>query len=128
MAAHPFNLYAGWTLILLAFLSGAVVGLGFHKPGFLGGYDSLRRRMTRLGHIAFAALGMINILYALTPFPAPGSAAALVAGVGLVVGGATMPVVCFLTAWREPCRHLFFIPVASLVSAVVAILVGGSLS
>lgn len=128
MASHPVNLYAGWVLILLAFISGALVGLGFHKPGFLGGYDSLRRRMTRLGHIAFAALGMINILYALTPFPPHGSTAAIVAGAGLVVGGATMSLVCFLTAWREPFRHLFFIPVVSLVSAVVAILVGGALS
>jgi hypothetical protein len=126
MVSHPVNLYAGWVLILLAFISGAVVGLGFHKRGFLGGYDALRRRMTRLGHIAFAALGMINILYALTPFPSPGSPAAIVAGAGLIVGGATMSMVCFLTAWREPFRHLFLIPVVSLVSAVVAILVGGA--
>lgn len=125
MAAHPVNLYAGWAFVLAAFLTGALVGLGFHKPGFLGGYDSLRRRMTRLGHIAFAALGMINVLYGLTPFPPAGTAAAAVASVGLIVGGVAMPAVCFLTAWREPFRHLFFIPVASLVAGVVAILVGG---
>ena len=128
MASHPVNLYAGWVLILLAFISGALVGLGFHKPGFLGGYDPPRRRTPRLGHIALAALGMFHLPSPLTPFPPPGSAAAIVAGAGLVVGGATMSLVCFLTAWREPFRHLFFIPVVSLVSAVVAILVGGALS
>jgi hypothetical protein len=28
-----------------------------------------------------------------------------------------MPAVCFLSAWREPFRHLFFIPVAALILA-----------
>jgi hypothetical protein len=125
MPQHDLNLLAGWALVLAAFVSGAGVGLGFHKPQFLGGYDSLRRRMVRLGHIAFAALGMINVLYGLTPFPIAGTGAAGVASLGLIVGGVAMPAVCFLTAWREPFRHLFFIPVASLVLAVGAILYGG---
>jgi hypothetical protein len=125
---HEINLLAGWMLVLAAFVSGAGVGLGFHRPKFLGGYGSLRRRMVRLGHIAFAALGMINVLYGLTPFPAAGTTVAGVASIGLIVGGVAMPAVCFLTAWREPFRHLFFIPVASLVIAVGAILYGGLVS
>lgn len=28
-----------------------------------------------------------------------------------------MPLVCFLSAWRERWRHLFFVPVTSLVAA-----------
>lgn len=128
MAIHPLNVSAGWALILAAFVSGALIGLGFHKPGFLGGYDSLRRRMLRLGHIAFAAIGMINILFGLTPYPPQGSVAGAVASYGLFAGGLAMPAVCFLTAWREPMRHLFAIPVVCLVSAVVAILIGGIVS
>lgn len=122
---HPHHLHFGWSLILAAFVSGAIVGLGFHRPEFLGGYDSLRRRMVRLGHIAFAALGMINLLYAFTPYPTPGTTLAAVAGGGLMVGGVAMSAVCFLTAWRERFRHLFFIPVVSLAAGVVAILIGG---
>ena len=54
---------------------------------------------------------MINVLFAFSPCPPPGSSTADVASIGFVVGGVSMPAVCFLTAWREPFRHLFFIPV-----------------
>lgn len=120
---NPCNWLAGWMLILLAFASGAIIGLGFHRPGFLGGYDSLRRRMVRLGHIAFAALGMMNVLYGLSP--AASGVAKQVASCGLIAGAIAMPLVCFLTAWKTPMRHLFFIPVVSLMGAVLAIIVGG---
>jgi hypothetical protein len=36
-----------------------------------------------------------------------------------------MPLVCFLTGWRESFRKLFFAPVLTLVSAVVFTLIGG---
>jgi hypothetical protein len=106
------NWNAGWWLILAGFASGTMLGLFFHRPDFLGGYGSFRRRMLRLGHIACAALGMLNLVVALSP----------VASALLVAGSVAMPVVCFLTAWKEKCRHLFFIPVVLLVAAVVLIL------
>ena len=109
------NWSAGWWLILAGFASGAALGLFFHRESFLGGYGSFRRRMLRLGHIACAALGMLNLIVALSPQPSP----------LLVAGGVLMPAVCFLTAWKEKCRHLFFIPVLTLVAAVVFILSGG---
>ena len=120
LAAPPFNWYLGWGLVLAGFLTGAVLGLGFHREGFLGGYDSFRRRLLRLGHIACAALGMANIVYALSPWTHP------IAGAGFAVGGCTMPVVCFLTAWRREARALFPIPVLALVAAVVFTLIGGA--
>lgn len=116
---HPLNWTVGWALILAAFLSGALIGLGFHRPGFLGGYDSLRRRLVRLGHIAFAALGMLNLLFAYSPLPEAGSWQALAASVGFAAGGVAMPLVCLVAAWREPLRHLFALPVVLLVGAVV---------
>jgi hypothetical protein len=112
---NDFNWYAGWWLMLAGFFSGAAMGLFFHRAEFLGGYASFRRRMLRLGHIACAALGMLNLIVALSPVASP----------LLVAGGATMPAVCFLTAWKQKCRHLFFIPVLLLVSSVVLILFGG---
>src|SRR5258706_550195 len=60
------NLAFGWGWILLGVLSGALLGLHFHKEKFLGGYDAWPRRMTRLGHIAFFGTGILNVLYALT--------------------------------------------------------------
>lgn len=123
--AHPENAHLGWGLILAGFVSGAAVGLCFHREDFWGGYGSFRRRIVRLGHIAFVALGFLNLVYALFPYPAAGTTAGLVAGWGLAVGGVAMPTVCLLSGWRSGFRHLFFIPVLSLVSAVTALLFGG---
>lgn len=121
---HPLNWQAGWLLILGAFLSGAAMGLSFHKEEFLGGYQSLRRRLVRLGHISLAALGMLNLLFASSSWPAPGSALGGAASVCFVTGGVAMPLVCFLSAWRAPFRHLFAVPVVALVLAVVFTLAG----
>ena len=39
-----------------------------------------------------------------------------------VAGAVSMPTVCFLSAWRKPLRHLFFIPVLSLIGAAAGAL------
>jgi hypothetical protein len=121
---HSLNFVAGWWLILLAFVTGALIGLGFHREEFLGGYDSFRRRLVRLGHIALAALGGLNVLYGLSPVPAGSTPIAAAPAPLLLAGAIAMPAVCFLSAWRKPFRHLFFVPVVLLIAAVVLILVG----
>src|SRR5438552_3296148 len=110
----------------MAFVTGAGIGLFFHRADFLGGYDAFRRRILRLGHIALAALGMLNVIFSLSPWPAAGMPAAHAASLGFIVGGIAMPAVCFLTAWRESFRHLFFIPVLALMIGVVGTLLGGA--
>jgi hypothetical protein len=106
-------------MLLTAFLTGAILGLNFHRDDFMNGYASFPRRIVRLGHIALAALGMVNVLYGLSSMASEASWRSSVASAGFIVGGVTMPLVCFLTAWRIGFRHLFFIPVASLVIAVI---------
>jgi len=121
---HLLNWYAGWTLILAAFITGAVVGLFFHREDFWGGYTSFRRRLVRLGHIALAALGGLNVLFSIaTPET---STSIHVASVLLLIGGVSMASICFLTGWRESFRRLFFIPATSLMLAVVLVLLGGA--
>jgi hypothetical protein len=122
---HPLNFTAGWWLILAAFASGAVIGMGFHREDFLGGYGSFRRRLLRLGHIAFAALGMLNVIYGLSPVSTGGGTRALLPGMLLVAGAVAMPLICFLSAWRMPFRHFFFVPVLQLMAAVGLIIFGG---
>jgi len=117
------NWVAGWTMLLLAFACGAGVGLSFHRDDFWGGYASFRRRLVRLGHIALAALGMLNLLFAVSPVQLH-PVAAVAASWLLMIGGFTMPAVCFLTARFRAARHAFAIPVAALLSAAVAILLG----
>lgn len=109
-----------WTGMLLGVVSGAIIGLYFHREDWMGGYSSYRRRLTRLGHISFFGLAFVNMAFAMTqhlsPLAKPWDSAALIF---FVVGAATMPTVCFLTAWRKPWRHLFFIPVSGVLGGVV---------
>ena len=99
----------------LGLLSGAAQGLAFHRETWMGGYGSWRRRLTRLGHIAFLGTGMLNLALALTVYATDlPEAQARISGVLLIVGALSMPLVCYLAAWRKPCRQLFFVPVLCL--------------
>lgn len=121
------NLALAWIWILAGLVSGAVIGVFFHQENWLGGYAAWRRRMVRLGHISFLGTGLLNLVFAL-------SAAALsidpvppVASMAFLIGAVTMPLVCFLSAWRASFRQLFFIPVVSLILAVGDFLIEGLL-
>lgn len=119
------NLVAAWIGFVLGVIAGAAAGLRFHDAAWLGGYASWPRRMTRLGHISLFGIGLLNLAFALTV-----DAAGLTAGIRLpstllLVGAVGMPAVCYLSAWKPPFRHLFFIPVLSVL--VAAVLVAGRL-
>ena len=116
-------LAAGWTGFLGGVVSGAVIGLCFHREDWMGGYGSHRRRLTRLGHISFFGLGFVNFAFALTQFAAPlPETPARVAAGALLVGAVTMPLCCFLCAWRKPFRHGFFVPVGGVLTGVLVTL------
>jgi len=120
------NLIAGWIGMLAGVLSGAVLGLVFHREDWMGGYGSYRRRLARLGHIAFFGLGFLNLTFAATAAQLSLKGHDLVIACwALIVGAATMPICCFLSAWRKPLRHLFPIPVLSVTTGILAILIGG---
>ncbi|MGO9239344.1 MAG: hypothetical protein ACLQBJ_00920 [Bryobacteraceae bacterium] len=111
------SLDAGWIGICLGCIAGAIQGLFFHREQWLGGYNSWARRMLRLGHISLVALGLINLAFAFTV-----KACGLTEGIAwpsrlLVVGITTMPVLCYLSAFRPVFRHLFFIPALSVIAA-----------
>jgi hypothetical protein len=123
--AGELNIVAGWIGILCGVVAGSYLGLFYYKDDWAGGYASFRRRMLRLGHIAFFGLGIVNILYGLTvktvglvvPLPT-------LASISLVVGAATMSVCCYLTAWKTPFRQFFPIPVVCVATGVVLFLIG----
>ena len=123
------TLIAGWIAMLGGVASGMVMGLRFHREDWLGGYGSFRRRLLRLGHIACFGLGFVNLLFAFSiralPVPAPFGE---IAAVGFVLGAATMPLTCFLTAWQAPFRKLFPVPVAGVLAGIVSLLAGWGLS
>ena len=98
------------------------MGLKFHREDWLGGYGSFPRRMVRLGHIAFFGLGLINILFALSAAQFAPSSWTMTASLLLLVGAATMPTNCFLTAWRGGFRHAFFIPAGATTIGILSFL------
>jgi hypothetical protein len=118
-----FNLIVGWVSMVAGAISGAVIGLFFHRDDWMGGYGSLRRRMIRLGHISFFGIGILNVLFALSLTVLP-SAYARLGSIGFAIADVTMPTCCFLTAWRPAFRHLFPIPVAAVIVGVSG-LIGG---
>lgn len=122
--AHAM-LVAGWAGMLGGVVSGAALGLFFHRDDWMGGYGSFRRRLARLGHISFFGLGFLNLLFGLTHQLAGLPAFWAQAGAaGLLVGAVAMPACCFLSAWRKPFRHLFAIPVGGVAVGVVSTLAG----
>jgi len=120
---ESINLSAGWIGILLGFCTGAVLGLFFYKEDWLGGYSSWPRRMTRLGHISFFGIGFINLGYAFTVASFDHVTFSPIIGYLLITGAISMPLICFLSAYKINFRHLFPLPVLSLSTAVVLFIV-----
>jgi hypothetical protein len=114
---------AAWAGILLGFLVGSAMGLRFYDPQWLGGYASWPRRMLRLGHLCLVALPLLNLaaLFFLTHFQLANSSVNVFLGL-LLVGQVSMPLVCFLSAYRLRFRYLFPVPVVSLIVAVLGML------
>ena len=119
------HLFAGWLGMLFGVLSGAVIGLFFARKDWMGGYGSFRRRLMRLGHIAFFGIGFLNILFAVTvPSIELSGWMNQAASWGLLVSLSTMSLVCFLAAWRKPMRHFFPIPVSGALLSIILTLKG----
>jgi hypothetical protein len=122
---YILNFYAAWVGILFGFIAGAILGLFFHDDAWMGGYSSWQRRMARLGHISFFGLAIINLLYALSiavfgmqidsPYPS----------YLFIAGAVTMPLICFLSAYRKNFRHLFPVPVFCLITGAIIFFLKG---
>jgi len=122
------NFYAAWIGIFLGFIAGAVLGLFFHKEDWLGGYSSWSRRMARLGHISFFGIALINLTYSLSVTVFNVKMTNFYPSYLFVAGAITMPVVCFLAAYKKFFRHLFFIPVLCLIVGTIIFISRGLLS
>ncbi len=124
MSPIDLNLLACWGGFLMGGVSGAMLGMGFAREQFAGGYGSWPRRLMRLGHIAFFGIGLLNLSFAVTTLfpgwstPPAWSAYALASAIVL------MPGICFLSAWKKPLRHLFFLPVLAVLIGVGGMLWG----
>lgn len=114
------NEIVGWISLALVPISGAVLGLGFHRADYLGGYDAYPRRLLRLGHISFFGLGVLNILFAFSAERMNlGPLHFASASYAMIIGNISMPIACFVNAWRPNFKPLFVIPVASVMHGTI---------
>lgn len=125
---ESLNVTAAWIGILAGTVSGLIMGMMFQKENWLGGYGSWSRRLIRLGHISFFGLAFINLAYAFSVKALDIDSTSRLASSLFILGAVSMPVVCFLSAWRKTMRHLFPIPVLSILAGVVTFLITGVLS
>ncbi|MCB0309851.1 MAG: hypothetical protein KDD42_01370 [Bdellovibrionales bacterium] len=117
------HLLLGWISMTLGILSGATIGIFFHRESWLGGYDTVARRMIRLGHISFFGMAFFNFSFVTTllvldeqiPYCALGS-------IGLVLATVSMPLICFLSARWGISRAIFSIPVLSTFALALTVL------
>jgi hypothetical protein len=116
------NLHAAWIGFLCGCIAGVVPGLFFHEEDWLDGYASWRRRMIRLAHIAFFGIGLLNTAFAFTARALEIESGLTLPAVSLIVGAVAMPSVCYLSAWKKPFRHLFFIPASAVTLGVATFL------
>jgi hypothetical protein len=114
--------------MLVGAVVGALSGLFFHKQEWFGGYTSWQRRMLRLGHISLFGIAFINFAFVFTVSYLNISEHVLLPSRLIIIGTVTMPLVCFLSAYKKSFRHLFFIPVLSIIAAMAIFIIGGMLS
>ncbi len=114
------NIVAAWIGFLLGGISGAIPGLFFYRHDWLGGYTSWPRRMIRLGHIAFFGIGFLNLGLGLTTIML--NVESHYASMLMIIGAATMPLLCYLSAFKPIFRHLFFMPAGSVMLSVALLL------
>ena len=117
------NLAFGWIWITAGFFSGAMLGMGFHKENFMGGYGSWERRLARLGHIAFFGTGFLNVMVGLSGLML--SEAQMSGGMwyamswSFVIGALAMPICCFIAAKWIKAKSIFVLPVIALTAGGV---------
>ncbi len=114
------NLIVAWLWVFLGIVSGAVLGSFFQREDWLGGYASLKRRLYRLGHIAFFGTALLNLMFHLTVKDLTEAGPVLVwASWSFVIGAAGMPLCCLIMAHRPALRLLFAVPVISLAAGSI---------
>jgi len=101
------------------------LGMWAEGETWLGGYASVERRYLRLGHVAFIALSIINILYGkeLVAVALP----MLVKNVGsylMIFGAAGVPLTCLSAAFFRKTRYFLPLPALAILSGTAILVIG----
>ena len=128
------NIAFGWAWMCLGFIMGMVMGTRVEQfgvntlkrgPDWLGGYESVPRRLLRLSHVAFIMLPLLNIVFgqhidaALVSFEwkrlASGS---------MIFGAIGVPLLCLTAAFYRPAKLFLGVPATAVLVANAIIAYG----
>jgi hypothetical protein len=115
----------GWLWILTGIIIGAVVSMWAFNgplapPVHMEDYTSLSRRFIRLSHIAFIALGMIDILYGLSYDLAELKKSYKdISSSFLITGTVLMPVILLFSAFFEKIKIFSSIPITLILISLM---------
>ena len=122
------NVVFGWVWLLGGLILGAIMGMwSFGGPlaSPFGDYTSLPRRLVRLGHVAFMALPMLNILYGYEIDKVKLTKNMKKFGsVSIILGAILMPLLLISAAFYEPIKYLTMLPAFLIIFSVSLIVYG----
>ena len=119
------NRFVGWSTIAIGIALGMVMGLWsfdgpMPPPSWIGDYTDTSRRLIRLGHIAFIALGMIDILLAdeLRQTALSGARRTLASRL-MIAGNILLPMALIVAALWRPAKYVMPAPALCVFAAMV---------
>ncbi len=125
MIPGQLNIIFGWAWMCVGLILGLVMGMRAEGEQWLGGYTSLTRRYLRLGHIAFIALSIINILYGRELESA--GIPAYVGSIGsplMIFGAAGVPLVCISAAFFRKAKYFLPLPALAVLVGIGILVIG----
>ncbi len=118
-------IFFGWFWIVTGIIIGAIVSMWAFNgpltpPSSMEDYAALPRRFLRLSHIAFIALGMINILYGLCYDLANlKKTFKEISSVFLVTGTLLMPLILLFSAFIEKLKLFSALPISLILISLI---------
>jgi hypothetical protein len=125
MIPGHINVVFGWAWMCIGLIMGLVMGMRAEGEQWLGGYNSLTRRYLRLGHIAFIALPIINILYGIELGSAVLPHYVVSLGSPLLIFGAVgVPVTCIVAAFCRKAKLFLPLPAIAVLVGIGILVIG----
>jgi len=119
------NIIFGWIWICLGFILGMTLGLWAEGEKWLGGYASVARRYLRLGHVAFIALPIINILYGKElPLVDLSDSMKYIGSYLMIFGAVGVPITCVSAAFIRKARYFLPLPASAILIGTIILVIG----
>ncbi len=133
-AVGHINIAFGWSWMCFGFIMGMVMGTRVEQfgmntldrgPDWLGGYESVPRRLLRLAHVAFIMLPLLNIVFGQHIDAALVSLEwKRVASGSMIFGAIGIPLLCLAAVFYRPAKVLLGVPATAVLVANLIIAYG----